>query len=71
MTRKEWLEWRSLPQTKAFLTTCADRIGEAKEILSVSAGLDQNQDNFYRGFIAAYNEMLTFTVEDTEEEFTE
>ncbi len=64
ITYQEWLDWKQNPITKAFYEACVDRILEAKEILGYSAGLDSNQDNFYRGFVQAYMEMLEFRVEE-------
>jgi hypothetical protein len=63
ITYTDWLDWRQQPVTQAFYEACIERIAESKEVLSISAGLDSTQDNFYRGFIQAYMEMLDFKVE--------
>lgn len=64
VTKSEWVDWTSNPVTKAFLEAAFIRREDAKEILAVSAGLDGDSDNFYRGFIAAYDEMKDFRIED-------
>lgn len=66
MTKQDWLDWRQNPVTDAFYEACVSRIEEGKEILSTSAGVNQDQDNFMRGFIQAYREMLDFRVEEDE-----
>jgi len=64
MTYQDWLDWKSNPVTKAFHEVCEERVEEFKELLSNVAGTNQNQDNFYRGIILAYREMLEFKVEE-------
>ena len=64
VTYSEWLDWRKSPVTKAFYDACLERIDDAKNQLAFSAGLDQAQDNFYRGFVHGYIEMLDFRVEE-------
>lgn len=66
MTKEEWVDWKQHPVTKAYFEACEERVVESKELLSTSAGLDSNQDNFMRGFIHAYREMMDFRVEDIE-----
>lgn len=58
--------WKHDPVTKAFFEACQSRIEDAKEILAYSAGQDSITDNFNRGFIAAYEEIKLFKVEDVE-----
>lgn len=48
----------------AWFEACTQRIEDTKDLLSVSAGQDIYNDNFNRGFIAAYREMMNFQVED-------
>lgn len=64
ITKDDFQLWKSEPVTEAFLEACQERIEEAKEILSVEAGMNPEQDNFYRGFIRAYREMLEFRFEE-------
>ncbi len=59
-----WVDWKNNPVTKAFYAACIERVEEAKDVLAVSAGQDNAQDNFYRGFIRAYIETLDFKVEE-------
>ena len=63
ITYSDWLEWRKLPITQLFYEVCRERIEEAKEAAINQCGLDHSQDNFYRGFVYAFREMLEFKVE--------
>jgi len=56
--------WKADHVTKAFHDACMQRVEDAKDILSVQAGQDPDSDNFYRGFIFAYREMVDFKVDD-------
>jgi hypothetical protein len=62
--KEEFVDWKSDHVTKAFFEAALDRVDDAKEILGQSAGLDSDQDNYMRGFIAAYKEMLDFRVDE-------
>lgn len=64
MNKEDWIAWKDSYVTKAFFEACKTRIEDAKDMLSQSAGIDPNQDNFSRGFIHAYREIENFTVED-------
>ena len=64
VTKDEFLGWKNDQVTGAFYEACVTRLEDAKEILVGQAGLDSDLDNFYRGFIHAYKEMLNFTIED-------
>jgi hypothetical protein len=66
MTYSDFLNWQQEPVTQAFYEAMQLRIEDCKDILSSSAGIDQINDNFNRGFIAAYTEALDFRVEDVE-----
>lgn len=66
MTYSDFINWRSDPVTKAFFEAANQRVEDTKEILSTSAGIDKEQDTFYRGFIHAYREMQDFHMEDVE-----
>lgn len=66
ITREEFSDWRTNPVTRAFMAAAEERIQDAKDILAGSAGLDPNNDNYFRGFVGAYAEMQGFRVEDTE-----
>lgn len=68
MTYSEWKDWQQLPITQMFYSAVHERIKDATDVLSYSAGLDPAQDNFYRGFIHAYKEMLDFKVESSEDD---
>lgn len=68
ISKSEFQEWKTSDVTKAFYVACKNRMDDAKDILASSAGLDSDSDNFYRGFIAAYNEIPEFRVEDTHED---
>lgn len=66
ITKEDFLEWKELDVTKAFFAAASERVEDAKEILANEAGKDPDNDNFFRGFIYAYNEMREFRVEDEE-----
>jgi hypothetical protein len=66
-SKSDFDNWKSDPVTKAFFTAARERVEDAKEVLSVQAGLDPIQDNLIRGLIQAYREMQDFRIEDLEE----
>jgi len=68
ITKDEWTDWKTHPVTKAFFEAIQYRIDDAKEDLSRSAGLEPDNDNWYRGFCHAYREALEFDIEFSEEE---
>ena len=64
ISKAEFIDWKNGLVTEAFFGAAKEREEDTKELLAMSAGLDPEQDNFLRGFIAAYREMRNFTVED-------
>ena len=66
ISKEDFRQWKSEPITEAFYEACLERVNETKELLAQSAGLDQAQDNFYRGFIWAYREIFDFRIEEEE-----
>ena len=66
MTYSDFQSWLTDPVTQAFYDAMQERIDDVRELMELSAGLDQINDNFNRGFIAAYREALNFRVEDVE-----
>lgn len=66
-TRSDFEAWKQNPVTKAFFAAAKERIEDAKDVLSVEAGLNHVQDNLLRGLIQAYREMQDFRIEDLEE----
>ena len=67
ISRAEWEQWQQDPITQAFYYAAKERIEEVKDVLAYSAGLESNDDNFNRGFLRAYMEMLDFRVDDLQE----
>lgn len=67
ISKRDFDNWRSDLVTKAFFLACEQRVEDAKEILSTSAGINPIEDNLLRGFIRAYREMQEFRVEDTDD----
>ena len=59
-------EWKVSPTTKEFLEAVAERIAEAKEQLT-SASNTHEYDQFVKGMILAYKEVLEVTPVITEE----
>jgi len=66
ITKGDFLDWKTNKVTEAFFDAAQERIKEAKNILSVSAGNDSLQDRFLVGLIHAYTELQDFYVEDEE-----
>lgn len=64
ISKGEFQQWKDSLVTQAFFEAAQVRIEDAKEILATKAGIDPDEDNFFRGFIFAYNEMKDFRVED-------
>ena len=68
ISKTEWTDWKTNLVTRAFYAACNQRVEDAKEILGGTAGIEPEQDNYLRGFIAAYKEMNDFRIEDIEED---
>lgn len=68
ISKEEWTDWKQHQVTKAVFEACRMRVTDATDILVDQAGLDQGQDNFYRGFIRAYNEMLSIKLDEVQED---
>lgn len=68
ITKSEWMDWKSNLVTRAFYAACEQRVEDAKDILVGRAGLEPDNDNYMRGFIAAYVEMSDFRIEDVEDD---
>ncbi len=67
VSRSDFESWKADPVTKAFLFATKERIEDAKDVLSVQAGLNPEQDNYLRGLIQAYREMQEFRIDDIQE----
>ena len=59
--------WFSDPITKSYKLALVDRIGQVKELLATTAGLDSNEDNFRRGYVQALLDALDFRLDDLQE----
>ena len=68
ITKDQFQQWKEDPVTQAFMEASEQRIVDAKDVLGAQAGLDRDSDNFYRGFIAAYEEIQEFRIDYEEEE---
>ena len=68
ITASDFQDWKLNPVTRAFFEACNERIEDAKDNLSISAGIDATQDNLVRGIIYAYREMQEFRIDDLEGE---
>jgi len=64
--QSDFENWKGDFVTKAFFQAARERVEDAKDILSVQAGIDANQDNYVRGLIQAYREIQDFRIEDIE-----
>ena len=67
ITKSDFDLWKADPVTKAFLQAAHERIDDAKDVLSVQAGINAEQDNYLRGMIQAYREIQDFRVDDIQE----
>ena len=67
ISQSDYQDWKSNPVTKAYMLAVAESIGQVKEDLAVRAGLNSTEDNFYRGYVAAMNDVLQFRIDDLQE----
>ena len=66
LTQSDFTDWRQNKVTQAFFQAARERIDDAKELLSYSAGADPLADRELVGLIRAYRELQEFRLEDTE-----
>lgn len=66
LNQSDFTDWRSNRVTKAFFSAAQERIEDAKDLLSFSAGADPLADRQLVGLIQAYRELQEFRLEDTE-----
>lgn len=64
--QSDFENWKGDLVTKAFFHAAQERIEGAKDVLSVQAGINANQDNYLRGLIQAYREIQDFRIDDLE-----
>lgn len=64
VSKSDFDNWKADPVTKAYFGAIVDRIDEAKEILSYSAGTDSLYDKHLVGMLQAFREMLDIKVTD-------
>lgn len=67
ISKEDFVDWKTNLVTKAFIEATQERVEDAKDILASTAGLNPDQDSFYRGFIQAYREIADFRIEDFDE----
>ncbi len=58
VTKEEFSQWLEHPVTRSVFRVVADKIEDAKELLSVSAGLQPDSDRFHCGMIQAFRDVL-------------
>jgi hypothetical protein len=66
ITASDFQQWKENSVTKAFMWAAQERIEDGMNVLSTTAGMDLIQDNYMRGFIAAYRELEQFRIDDIE-----
>ena len=66
-SQSDFENWKGDFVTKSFFHAAHERIEDAKDVLSVQAGIDSNQDNYLRGLIQAYREVQQFRIDDLED----
>lgn len=64
VSKSDFDNWKVDPVTRAYFGAIVDRIDEAKEILSYSAGTDSLYDKHLVGMLQAFREMLDIKVTD-------
>jgi hypothetical protein len=67
ISQNDFINWKSDPVTKAFFQAAHERIEDAKDVLSVQAGINAEQDNYLRGMVQAYREIQDFRIDDIQE----
>jgi hypothetical protein len=65
---QEFYDWKKNPVTMAFMYAAKERVSDAMQMLSTTAGLNPVEDNYMRGFIQAYRELEDFRIDDLDEE---
>lgn len=68
VSQAEFQEWRSHVVTKAFMQAANERIYDCVMAMSTQAGINPSEDNFMRGFVAAYRELESFRIDDLVED---
>jgi hypothetical protein len=71
ITVDDFKSWKQNEVTKAFMKAAQERIFDCVMAMSVQSGLNSNEDNFMRGFVAAYRELENFRIDDLQDEVTE
>lgn len=67
MTRKDFVDWKSSPITKALFKALSENVEGLKEELAASAGVDTRSDAIKVGAIQAFRDVLeTDWFEETE-----
>ena len=64
---EQWAEWKRNNVTEAVMLQVQDRIEEAKELLC-GVGNDRDFDQYIKGMIRAFSEVLDVQLEIEEEE---
>lgn len=64
ISKSDFENWKQDPVTKAFFMAAQQRIEDAKDVLSVQAGINPQEDNQIRGLIQAYREIQFFRIEE-------
>ena len=64
ITIADFKAWKEDKVTQAFMAIVYNRIKDASEYLSHTAGMDKDADNYFRGFIAGQREVLEVSFEE-------
>lgn len=64
----DFYNWKSDPVTTMMMIVINQRIDQAKDLLASSAGINSNQDNYLRGYIASNIDILNIDLESMEEQ---
>ena len=61
MTKEDWLQWKGSEVTAQLFDAIKERVKEAQEMLSESAGLDPLNDRMLCGIVHAFREVAEWT----------
>lgn len=64
VSKEDFIDWKSSPVTQAVFSVVEERIYDAMDILSATAGNDPVADRYLVGMIRAFKELQEITYED-------
>lgn len=65
--QSEFADWKANPVTKQVFLVLQTRENDIKDQLAESAGIDNLQDRYFAGYLAAIRDVVKMSVEDVNE----